>query len=79
MPALAPIPPRLFKRILELHGYRTVREDAHNWALVRGDEELPIILPKAGEAVAVEVMMSALNRARMDNATYFTLRGRAVS
>ena len=79
MPALAPVPPTILKKILELAGYKTFKEDVHNWAMARKDDELPIILPKLGRYVAVEVMMNALDRAKMDNATYFALHEKAVN
>jgi hypothetical protein len=75
MPALAPIPPTLLRRILEMDGYKTVAEDALNWVLVRQvADELPVILPKIGKLVAVDVLMNALDRAQMNNARYFELR-----
>jgi hypothetical protein len=58
----APIPPKQLKRILELRGYRIVNEDEFNWAMAMG-HEVPLIIPKEGEYVSVEVMMDTLHRA----------------
>lgn len=78
MPALAPIPPGLLKRVLELDGYRVITEDLLNWVLVKDAKELfPIILPKIGTVVALDVMMDALHKAQMSNGRYFELRGLA--
>lgn len=75
MPALAPIPPALLRRILELDDYKVIAEDLLNWVLVKtADDKLPIILPKIGKLVAVDVMMEALHRAQMNNGRYFELR-----
>jgi hypothetical protein len=75
MPALAPIPQALLKRILELDGFKVIAEDLLNWVLVKDVNELfPIILPKIGPLVAVDVMMGALHRAQMNNGRYFELR-----
>lgn len=45
-----PIPPTQLKRVLELHGYRSVGEDEFNWAMARGND-VPLIIPKDGEYV----------------------------
>ena len=70
MPALAPIAPRLLKRILELDGYKCVAEDAHTWILLSHDH--PAVVPKFGELVALEIMDSLLNIAQIDNQKFFT-------
>jgi hypothetical protein len=73
--ALAPISPPLLKRILELDGYKVVTEDLLNWVLVRDlKDTFPIVLPKIGKLVAVDVMMDALHKAQMSNGRYFQLR-----
>lgn len=75
MAALAPIPPLLLKNILELDGYKVVTEDPFNWVLVKSiEDELPILLPKLGKLVALDVMMDALHKAQMNNGRYFELR-----
>jgi hypothetical protein len=74
----APIPPAQLKRVLELHGYRPVSEDEFNWAMARGNE-VPLIIPKDGEYVSVDVMMDALHRAGLGTlGDYFPLRDRAA-
>jgi len=75
MPALAPEPPRVFKRILELAGYECVAEDTHCWILVSGAH--PAVVPKHGELIAMEIMHSTLHAARIDNETYFRFLAQA--
>jgi len=77
MPALAPVTPDAFRRILELHGYHIVQDDEYNWVLARDSKDVPIILPKKGSLVALDVMMDALDRAKMDNGTFFALKAEA--
>jgi hypothetical protein len=57
------------KRILELAGYECVAENTSCWMLV--SEMHPAIVPKIGDVVALEIMDSLLNGAKMDNRTYF--------
>jgi len=76
MPALAPVPPETFKAILEACGYTVAREDQYNWTLVRGALEPPIILPKTGVLVGIDVLMQALSDAKIDNLTYLTLKAK---
>ena len=74
----APIPPKQLKRVLELHGYKIVGEDEWNWALAK-DSGVPILIPKEGEFVAVEVMMDTLHKAGItEPGTYFPLRDQAA-
>jgi hypothetical protein len=55
-------------------GYRQSAEDEDNWAMVKPDAEHPVlIVPKDGEVVSITVMMSILDKLKMDNATYFRL------
>jgi hypothetical protein len=72
-----PIPPIQLKRVLELHKYEVVNEDEWNWALAKG-KGVPIIIPKDGDYVAVEVMMDALHRAGILLGDYFPLRDQAA-
>lgn len=76
-PALSPVHPKTLRKILKFHGYVVVGEDDLNWALARMDDDPPIILPKRGKLVAVEVMMDVLNKAAVDNATYFDFLSKA--
>jgi len=78
VPALAPVAPETLKRILELKGYRVVSEDDLNWALARDLKGEPVIIPKAGELVALDVMSAALDTAQMSNSEYFRFRTQAL-
>lgn len=81
MPAvLAPIPPLALKQILELYGFKLLSEDDYNWLLTDPSQpnSEPIVLPKMGELVAIDVMMQALIDAKMGYATYFALRDRVI-
>lgn len=74
----APIPPKQLKRILELRDYVVVAEDEWNWALAK-DRDVPILIPKEGDFVAVEVMMDTLHKAGIvELGTYFPLRDQAA-
>ena len=73
----SPIPPKQLKRVLELRGYKMVAEDEWNWALVL-DKGVPLIIPKDGDYVSVEVMMDTLGKAGMDLGTYFPLRDQSA-
>jgi hypothetical protein len=71
MPALAPVPPRVLKRILELDGYECVAEDATCWILLSKNH--PAVIPKIGDLVALEIMDSVLSPSQMSNRRYFEL------
>lgn len=71
MPALAPVAPRIFKRILELAKYETIAEDACCWILLSGTHA-PVI-PKNVDLVALEIMDSILHAAQINDGTYFKL------
>ena len=77
MPALAPVPPAILKAIIEACGYAIEGEDPFNWVLLLKEQtdSLPklITLPKEGKFVSVEIMMSILDRLKMNNATFFSL------
>jgi hypothetical protein len=45
------------KKILELFGYRLHLQDSFNWSMTRG-AETPVIIPKCGDVVSVEVLNS---------------------
>jgi hypothetical protein len=72
-----PIPPKQLKRVLELRGYEVAAEDEWNWALAK-DKGIPIIIPKEGDYVAVEVMMNTLHKAGLMLGDYFPLRDQAA-
>jgi len=76
MPAFAPVAPETLKAILEAVGFKVSKEDGFNWTMVRGEHEPPIILPKLGVLVSLDVMMQALSDAKIDNLTYLTLKSK---
>jgi hypothetical protein len=59
--------------MLEAYGFVLREEDEHNWALYRAASETVIVVPKAGELVSLEILMSILDELGIDNATYFHL------
>lgn len=84
MPALRPIPPWAMKEILERAGFQVIVEDEYNWVLsetkdhlgvaTEGEKE-PIILPKCGDLLALDVMMDTVFvKARLDLHSYFALK-----
>ena len=74
MPALAPIPPDNFKAILEKDGFTVDLETEYNWTLSRDDSPpIIVVLPKKGEFVSVEIMMSTLDKIKMNPGTFFDL------
>ncbi len=87
MPAVACIPPWAMKEILEHFGFGVIAEDEYNWVLsetknhsgvaVPGELE-PIILPKRGDLLALDVMMDTLIKAKMDLHTYFALKAKVL-
>jgi hypothetical protein len=78
--ALAPISPEHLKKILELHGYSVIAEDEYNWALGNNPLGEPLILPKLGDSVALEVLMDAVFvKSAMNLQRYLFLKGKAES
>jgi hypothetical protein len=74
MPAIACIPPWAMKEILEHFGFQVIAEDEYNWVMsetkghlgVAGPEEKePLILPKLGDLLALDVMMDTLIKAKL--------------
>ena len=87
MPAIAPISPWAMKEILQLFGFEVIAEDEYNWVLSDTKEHLgvakesdkePIILPKLGEVLAVDVMMDTVIKASLDLHTYFQLKAKVL-
>lgn len=79
MPALACIPPLAMKKILELRGWQVVAEDKYNWVLETKQYDglempEPIILPKRGSLLPLDVQMETLIKTKTDLHTYFTLK-----
>lgn len=77
MPAVACIPPKVLKCILELDGFTVRHEDDYNWAMMKDDVLEIVIVPKHGDLVALDVLMNALDAAQMNNVKYFDLLDKA--
>ena len=76
-PAVAPIPPHDLKQILVLFGYKVIAEDEFNWVLahdVKDGADVPIVIPKLGDLVALDVMMETLITAKLNLQVYFALK-----
>lgn len=87
MPAIACIPPWAMKEILGHFGFQVIGEDEYNWVLsetkdhlgvAEAGEKEPIILPKLGDLLAVDVMMDTLIKAKLDLHTYFALKSKVL-
>lgn len=61
MPAIAPLPPEAIRELLEAHGYEVIATDPYNWALAKGADDEPILIPYTVELVPLEI---AFNVAR---------------
>jgi hypothetical protein len=73
MPALRPVPPEVFRKILEADGFDVINENEATWILAKGVDGFPVCVPKLGRFVNVDVMMGVLNESNIDDATYFRL------
>lgn len=86
MPAIACIPPWAMKEILEQFGYEVIAEDEYNWAMMdrketsggAKEEREPLILPKRGELLALDIQMDTLIKAKLDLHTYFSIKARVL-
>lgn len=78
MAAIRSEAPGVFKKILELRGYKVVAEDVYNWIMAANDDDVPITVPKLGDVVDLGVLMHILDKAQIDNRTYFLLLSQAV-
>ena len=87
MPAVACIPPWAMKEILEHFGFTVIAEDEYNWVLSETKAHLgvatagelePLVLPKRGDLLALDVMMETLITAKMDLHTYLTLKAKVL-
>jgi hypothetical protein len=56
--------PEDLKKIVELFGYSLHRQDSWNWAMMRGAEK-PLIIPKCGEVVSLDVLNAVFARLGM--------------
>lgn len=72
MPAIAPVSPNPLKCIPGLYGYKVSGEDQYNWVLIR-QGSVPIIVPKLGELIALDVLKSALDKSKMENSVFLSL------
>jgi hypothetical protein len=74
--AVVPVPPEVLKRLLEKKGYRVVRETDYNWTLALdndlGDISEPLVIPKCGNLVSVEIMLGGFSRILPND--YFVLK-----
>jgi hypothetical protein len=79
-PAVAPIPPGALKTILELYGFVVLAEDEFNWIISDPNprDSEPIIVPKIGELVSVEVMMQALIDSKLPFSAYLQLKEKVL-
>lgn len=82
MPAIACISPFSMKRILDLYGWGVIAEDEFNWVLAEkkptGDDIEPVILPKLGDLLALDVQMDILIKTKLDLHTYAVLKQRVT-
>jgi len=46
---------------------------------IKDDTDTPIIIPKLGDLVSLEIMMETLISAKLDLQTYFALKQKAVA
>ena len=76
MAALAPIPARKLKMMVELDGYAVMHEDDDNWIMDRGPDDEILNIPKAGRVLALDVMDSLLAKAKINDRKYFDLLAR---
>jgi hypothetical protein len=79
-PAITPVPPWALKEILVAYGFRVVFEDDYNWIFDEPShsEIEPLLVPKIGDVVAVDVMMDTLVNARMTFGAYQTLKDQVL-
>lgn len=79
-PALAPIPGWALKDILIEYGFKVSFEDEYNWILdePKQPDVEPIVIPKKGEVVALDVMMDTIINARIPYGTYFALKAKVL-
>jgi hypothetical protein len=75
------------KEILELFGFQVIAEDEYNWILSETKDHLgvaqegekePIILPKLGDLLALDVMMQTVIQARLDLHAYSLLKAKVM-
>jgi len=63
------------KRILELAGYKVILQDHYNWILAKDDFDFPVVLPRLGDHVPVEILMDTVfAKAGMNLHTFMAFR-----
>ncbi len=73
-PAITPIPPVVFKELLEKDGFSVEMETENNWTLFKETSPgIVITLPRKGKLLSVTVMMGIVDKIRMTNKAYFDL------
>lgn len=72
-PAIAPIPPEQFYRLIVKYGCTLEKEDDFNWVLSHHSTTRPIVIPKDGDLVSVTVMMSVLDVLQISDGAFFDL------
>jgi hypothetical protein len=78
--ALTPIPPWALKEILVMYGLRVMYEDDYNWLFddPQNAEMEPIVIPKIGDVVEVDVMMDSVMKTKMGLGAYMALKEKVL-
>jgi hypothetical protein len=68
------------KSILEIWGWEVIAEDEWNWVIAEAkkDKGEPIILPKQGRVLALDVMMQTLIDTKLDLYNYFLIKEKVL-
>jgi hypothetical protein len=78
LPVPRSVPPPVFKEMLILWGWKVIAEDEFHWVFAQGDNDEPIILPKEGEFIAVDVMMNTMITTKMHLGAYLALKRQVI-
>src|SRR6266542_5333300 len=62
MVAPKPVPPGVFRKLLEERGFKVIDEDVFNWVMAKGKDEIPLTVPKLGDLIPMDVMMRILSQ-----------------
>lgn len=73
MPALRPVPPAVFRQVLESKGWNLIAEDEHNWVFTKDVDDFPIVLPHRVRLLAVDIMMHAMDQAELPDGEWLTI------
>ena len=71
MSLLSRVPPSILKDVLIHAGCELIEEDTYNWVLMKAGQ--PLVIPKMGLFVAVEVIERCLHRAGLTPEEFFRL------